>query len=74
MSKDLKYTSKEMYTLVISNVEYLLEKEKRFLQDNEVQVRNLQSHIELSKKKIEDFQKTVNVFKSHPGITWDIQS
>ena len=24
MSKDLKYTSKEMYKLVISNVEYLL--------------------------------------------------
>jgi hypothetical protein len=74
MSKDLKYSSTEMFTLVISNVEYLLEKEKRFLQDNEIKVKNLQSHIELSKKKIEDFQKTINVFKSHPGITWDIQS
>lgn len=74
MSKDLKYTSKEMYTLVISNVEHLLEKEKRFLQDSEIQLRNLQSDIELSKKKIEDFQKTVNVFKSHPGITWEIHS
>ena len=74
MSKDLKYTSKEMYTLVISNVEYLLEKEKRFLQDSEIQLRNLQSDIELSKKMIEDFQKTVNVFESHPGITWDLHS
>ena len=52
MSKDLKYSSTEMFTLVISNVEYLLEKEKRFLQDNEIKVKNLQSHIELSKKKI----------------------
>jgi hypothetical protein len=63
-----------MYTLVISNVEYLLEKEKRLLKDNEIMEKSLQSRIELSKKVIEDLNKTKNIFESYPGITWDIQS
>jgi len=74
MSKNSKYTSTEMYTLVISNVEYLLEKEKRLLKDNEIMEKSLQSRIELSKKVIEDLNKTKNIFESYPGITWDIQS
>lgn len=72
MSKS-KYTPSESYSVLLSNAQYLLERERDFLLDSENKLRYAQSSIEVSQKKIRDLEATINILKSHPGITYELQ-
>lgn len=72
MSKS-KYTPSESYSLLLSNTQYLLERERDFLKDSENKLRYAQSSIEVSQRKIRDLEATINILRAHPGITYEIQ-
>jgi hypothetical protein len=67
------YTPNESYSLLMSNTQYLLEKEEKRVKDLKVEINKLKRDIELSEKMICDFRSTLNILNSHPGITYEFE-